>query len=344
MIQSSPIPEKYGFDFAGLEVGDILLSFGESKTAKRIAKATGGGFSHAMLYVGHSVIHAMPDGVYSKNPQRLLVSAPEHLGVLRLCRHLSTHEKDQLCGYARTWIGALYSVPEAGATLLLSKVKKSAISDKQFCSRLVAQAYAFIGVDLVKNPDYCSPNDFLRSPEVETIEGCIKRMNQAEIDFADSHDYNVEIQQATFVWLAKVRSLAERRKLGQVSKQLDVTPLLMQHPGFDKVITQYVINSGYANYARVDRVRNPHRYNPQAFVLLCSNKRVSIQEMIEEEQRSIDRDMKRRTENYANSKANYSQMPLQYFALEMELACDLLNELECRQHTLDAVRRASATT
>ncbi|MHB1117738.1 hypothetical protein [Sideroxydans sp.] len=331
--------ETYGFNLNSLEVGDILLSFGEDKKPKQIAKATGGPFSHAMLYVGHSVIHATTDGVYSKNPQRLKFEAVEHIGVIRAKRKLNEQEKDRLCTYARSWVGALYSVPEAGATLMFSKSNKLAtVAHKQFCSRLVAQAYASIGISLVRNPNYCSPNDLLRSQEVETIKDCVKKLSSAEIELADSHDYNLELQSATFTWLTKVRDLAVRRNLGKVTTQNDVGLLLIKHPGFDKVVSRYMIDSGYLNYIRVDRIKNSYRYSPEAFLLLCANEAISVIKLLEQEQKSIDSDLRRRQQDVVNAHANSSAHQFQYFALAERLSRDLLGELECRQHTLDEVR------
>lgn len=331
-------PEKYGFDLDRLEVGDILLSLGDSRPARKIASVTDGPFSHAMLYVGLSVIHADLDGVYSKNPQRLTVDAPEKLGVLRLRRGLSADEKGRLCDFARYWVGALYSKVDAGATVMLNKLNKSAILDKQFCSRLVAQAYSAIDIRLVRNPDYCSPNDLLRSPEMVSVRECVKKLGQAEIAFATSDDYNEKIQQATFAWLGKVRAFAERRNLGKVIRHVDVTPLLMRHPGYDQVITNYAIASGYPNFARVDRSRNLYRYSPQDFLCLCISQGVPVSDLVESEQHSIDLDMERRKANYANAMSNFSQSPLKYFELEMNLARELLSELKCRQQTLEMVR------
>lgn len=331
-------PERYGFDLGRLQVGDVLLSLGDSKFAPKVAWATNGPFSHAMLYVGHSVIHADPDGVYSKNPQRVTVDASDKLGVLRLNRALSADEKAGLCDFARYWVGSLYSKADAGLTPVFNKIRKPAVSDKQFCSRLVAQAYAAIDIPLVKNADYCSPNDLLRSPKMESIGGCVKKLGPAEIDFAESEDYNEQIQKATFEWLAKVRDLAKRRNLGKVLRHADIVPLLIKHRGYDEVITNYAIASGYPNFATVDRIKNPYRYNPRCFLLWCDFLQVSVLDLVEQEQRSIDESRRLREMNCANSEFNFSQLPLKYFALEMRLARELLNDLECRQHTLDAVR------
>lgn len=330
--------EMFGFNLERLEVGDILLSLGDSTWGPKIARMTGGPYSHAMLYVGFSVIHADLDGVYSKNPQRLIFDSPDNLKVLRLNRVISGGEMNTLCEYARYWVGALYSKADASATLVLRNQKKRAITDKQFCSRLVAQAYSAIGIQLVKNPDYCSPNDLLRSPEVIQVGDGIKKLDQAEIFFAASDDYNEQLQRATFSWLEKVRSLAERRKLGNVVRHADVAPFLVRNPGYDKVVTQYAIESGYPNFARVDRICNSYRYDPQEFVLKFMSEGVSASDIISKEQRSIDIDRPRREANYKAFKSMFDQLPLKYFMLEIELGHMLLSELNARQQTLNVVQ------
>ncbi|TOD75392.1 hypothetical protein, partial [Vibrio parahaemolyticus] len=73
-----------------LQLGDVILTMGEGKSSKLIAKVTGGDFSHAMIYVGNSLVHAIPEGgVYSKNPQRLLFKNANQVKVLRYKGELS---------------------------------------------------------------------------------------------------------------------------------------------------------------------------------------------------------------------------------------------------------------
>ena len=52
----------------------------------------------------------------------------------------------------------------------LKNTNQTEHSNRTFCSRLVAQAYHQGGIDIVKNPDYCSPDDFLISDCLEKVE------------------------------------------------------------------------------------------------------------------------------------------------------------------------------
>lgn len=331
--------EKYGFEMSKLEVGDILLSYGNDKIAKTIAACTFGEFSHAMLYVGHSLIHATPKGVYSFNPQRLIFSGANHLTALRLQRPLTEVEVNDLITYARTWVGALYSIPQAMVAPVLSKRRvKDWSPEKQFCSRLVAQAYTSAGINLVKNPDYCAPNDFLRVRELTRVDGVVKILSPGEIDFANTHNYLEDIQEATFTFLKKVRELAQRRNLGTIAHHQDVAGMLMRHPCYDKVVSGYVKKSGYADYVRVDREANPFRYNPELLLATCKSKNIPVMEIVAAEQASIDRDWTFRERNHLAAFQNYHATPLEYFKIELNVAQAMMEELTYRKMVLDAVR------
>lgn len=72
---------SYLLDFNKLQIGDIILQSGTSKFSWWIKKITGSNYSHAMLYVGESTIHALTNGVYSTNPQRIIVDSNNDLKV-----------------------------------------------------------------------------------------------------------------------------------------------------------------------------------------------------------------------------------------------------------------------
>lgn len=329
----------YGFNIPQLEVGDILLTRGAKPHSKAIAAATGGRFSHALLYVGNSAIEAMPEGVYSKNPQRLTFQNQTDLSARRLKRGLTDAEKDALSQFSRLWVGALYSIPEATATIAIGKAKKEAIAPGlQFCSRLVAQAYANAGINIVGNSDYCSPNDFVRSAQLDDVADAVAELSPEQIAFAKTEDYNLELQSATFQWLKKVRALAKRRGLGPIVHQADVGRMLSEHPGYDKVVSQYVRDSGYLDHHDVDRGPNPYRYSVPALLDLCKGEVASIAELIRREQEILDSNVQRRQQNYEAALENYRRLPLTYFLQEVELQERLLNELDTWRSTLSQAR------
>lgn len=91
----------YILDLHKLQLGDIILESGTTKYSEAIKTATNSDYSHAMLYVGGSIIHAMPDGVYSENPQRIIVESKESLKVMRTKMTLSEDNKQIICTFGR---------------------------------------------------------------------------------------------------------------------------------------------------------------------------------------------------------------------------------------------------
>lgn len=165
---------KYVLDFNKLQHGDIILESGNTKIiSSTIKTVTGSHYSHAILYIGRSVVHATSDGVYSKNPQRILVDNINDLKVLRCC-DVNSNQLEKICDFARNQIGSLYSVAEATLSPVLGKTEKKASAREQFCSRLVAQAYYYgANISLVKNPDYCSPADIERSQLLKVVDNVV---------------------------------------------------------------------------------------------------------------------------------------------------------------------------
>lgn len=328
---------KFGFDLSILQVGDVLLSANDTKTSKTIARLTRGDFSHVMLYVGHSIIHAMPDGVYSKNPQRYIRNNARQLAAFRLVpEFLTSAATDVACDFARQQVGALYSVPAAMLSKAIAKVKVNVEfqGDKQFCSRLVAQAFERAGISLVSNADFCSPNDLARSQLLRPVENAVRELTAAEVMFAESTDMNEFLQKITFDWLGKVRKLASRRGLGVISNQNDVLPMLVRNPGYDKAVANFVRASRYPDYYNWDRSVNPYRYDA-AVLLHQFGDRESFMHVCNAELPSLRADLRLRRNNFNAAQANMTALPnLEYLQIECILAKNLLDETLQREKTL----------
>lgn len=328
---------KYRFDLDTLQPGDILLSRGAGKGAASIAKLTGGRFSHAMIYVGNSVIHAMPDGVYSKNPQRILYDSVDDMLALRAARGLTDQQAQTVVDTARYWVGALYSRAQAAAVRAYSQVCVPTTSPLQFCSRLVAQCYQAAGIQLVVNPDYCSPNDLARSDELVPIADFSVEANEAEIQFAlDTDDPNETIQRAAFTWLCKARDLAKRRGLGAIATEADVGLLIAEHPPLDKVICNYVRTSGYLGYFDVDRGINPYRYDAALFRGSFDSE-AALKSAIKWERQVNEREMQRHGRNLATAQQNLRMLDSEFNRLQCTLQTDIVGEIHVRLQVLQEV-------
>lgn len=76
------------------------------------------------------------------------------VSVYRLRQPISHVRLNAIIDLARSEIGTQYFKAEAIRTVLGGSKPRSR---RQFCSRLVARAFAARGVQLVGDPDYCSP-------------------------------------------------------------------------------------------------------------------------------------------------------------------------------------------
>src|SRR5579863_7640653 len=150
-----------------LQVGDIILTTTQAKGSKGIRLFTASDVSHAMIYVEEfSVVDATSEGVHARNSLRLLWEDESPVHVLRVPGGLNPGDLYEILKFTRSRVGTPYSVREAIATVL---GPKRSWSRKQFCSRLVAQAYASVGIHLVENPNYCSPEQIRASAALVEI-------------------------------------------------------------------------------------------------------------------------------------------------------------------------------
>lgn len=186
-----------------MKSGDIILTAQLAPVSKAVRLATGSKFSHAILYVGDgSYIHSDGQGVHSNNIQRLLI---EKEGCAEVRRLIDNGYVAKACMFARSEIGKAYSVKEAINTKNpLSKRKKI---NRQFCSRLVAQAYEYSGIKIVDNADYCSPKDLQQSQFIEVVPGCLKKATDQEIEFANSPSPIQKQTEITNLILSSARNL-----------------------------------------------------------------------------------------------------------------------------------------
>ncbi|OOE86854.1 hypothetical protein BZG73_03160 [Salinivibrio siamensis] len=312
----------YLLDLQKLKLGDIILQAGDTKFSAWIKAGTRSYYSHAMIYVGNSIIHALTDGVYSTNPQRILVERPEDLIVLRKKGGLNSKQESIITEFSRNLSGSLYNIPEAGASLIFNKFNKDAVTSDQFCSRLVAQSYQQAGLSIVKNVDYCSPENIHKSDKLVKINGCTRQALEKEIEFANSEDPIKENQKRTFEWLNKSRGdFAEKGIV--IQSENDVQQALMNHPELDSKICEYVIDSGYLEHYDFDKKVNPHRYNLESFLTKAGSPEKAL-DLFYGEINKEPGEITRHTTSYFRAGLNFSHLGLRYSQLNQELYKNLL--------------------
>lgn len=309
-------------DLPKLQVGDIILQAGDTKFSGWIKAGTRSDYSHAMVYVGNSIIHALTDGVYSANPQRILVNKKDDLIVLRYKSQLNSKQANIITDFSRNITGSLYNIPEAGASLLLGKTKKDAITSDQFCSRLVTQAYRHAGISIVKNPDYCSPADIHKSTYLRQISDVTREALDNEVEFANSPDPIRENQRRTFEWLNKARDIFSQKDV-KIQTENDVQEALMYHSDLDEEISGYVKDSGYLSHYAYDKEVNPHRYSLQHFLAYTGGIESAL-DLFYKELNKEPNEITRHSTSYFRSGLNYAHLGLEYSKLHSELYKNLL--------------------
>lgn len=237
------------------QVGDIILTASHSKAGKAIRASTGAVVSHAIICVQYgSIIDSTADGVQSRNLQREFFEDDEEIYVFRLRDPVPPHLMSKIVDYARSQIGARYSIPEAVRSV--ASVRKPR-GRRQYCSRLIAQAYRHAGISLVPDQDYCAPEDLRKSPLLVELPDMTEYLSEEEAQGwragAGALDRQKEAQNAVLS--------AVRRLDGSVETFEDVDRVVEQHPEWDEEIAQAYLSSGYLDLWREMVGRHPWRYD-----------------------------------------------------------------------------------
>lgn len=264
-----------------LQPGDIILERGYAWYSAKIAKHTNSRYSHAMIYVGGTIIEATMDGgVYSRIPNRSTVRDIRDFKVLRLKVHPGNETLQTICDHARYLSGSQYSVTEALKVKGTDFLREFANdSRKQFCSRLVAQCYQKAGINLTENINFCSPGDIERSEYLVEPSEMVHRASEEEVAHAQAvspHTLHTE-KAAKFVRTALdifeshgIKTVGTSDGETVITTLNDITKAVYENrdkPGLDEELTEAMSLSGYLDHIDIDRQKNSYRYDPILFRL-----------------------------------------------------------------------------
>ncbi|RNT31213.1 hypothetical protein B9475_002525 [Proteus mirabilis] len=321
----------YIIDRNVLQIGDIVLTSTNTLLSKGVRVFTKSDYSHAMIWVGGTLIHSDGDGVYSKNIDRLLFTAPDQVRVLRYKNLLTNKQKISIINFARSQVGKLYSVKDAINVKL--KFNRKA-SQKQFCSRLVAQSYHYAEIDLVNNADFCSPEEINHSELLDEVENCLKLANSTQISFSKTVDHNEEVQRNTMSMLESIRDFFNP----SIQTLSDVLDYLNLHPEHDQKITTFAIKSGFFNHAEYDIYKNPWRYSDTYFLEYTNNNKscsLHLAGCIEKLGEDI---IKVHLSELYKYYQLYKKEPLNFYAENIRLYRQLLNSHLLRNDVVSSIR------
>lgn len=158
---------KFVFNEPVMKPGDILL-MNTYESQRRLMP--GCQYDHVAIYLGDAfLMEADGTGVVMSHIYSYAFREKEHGCILRL-KKSSPKIIDDVLFWIRSRMAMEFGTQQARMVNALKNTEQAEHSNRTFCSRLVAQAYNQGGIDIVKNPDFCSPDDFLLSDCLEKIE------------------------------------------------------------------------------------------------------------------------------------------------------------------------------
>lgn len=294
-----------------IQPGDIVLTTTPGRMSQMIRVATGADISHAMVCVAKSsVIDSTGDGVHARNLERIILEPGCAGHVLRPLKPLTADQLRTVVAWARSAVGTRYTVAEAGKSVAAGLVA----GRRQFCSRLVAQAYREAGVNLVSDADFCHPGELLASPLLVEVPGVLRELSvEQEADWRESIDHVEAMRVSTNALLKDARKLSS-----SIESLNDIDLYLMEHPEADAHLVEALNSSGYLVLWRDEFERNAWQYH---VALMEGSQRSEermrrcCEELLEDEKIGQSRFVL----NHAGYVTLNTTHPRQYFALQTEL-------------------------
>lgn len=305
-----------------IQPGDIVLTTTPETMSQTIRKITGADISHAMICVSRSsVIDSTGDGVHARNLDRIILEPSCAGHVLRPVKPLTTDQLRSVISFARAMVGTRYTMTGAAKSVLAGLVA----GRRQFCSRLVAQAYRDAGVNLVSDADFCHPGDLLRSAALVEVPNVLRNLGpEEEADWRESLDHVQAMRQSISALLREARKLSS-----EIESLNDIDAYLVEHPEGDAHFVQALRSSRYLELWRDEFERNSWQYHVALMEGLdgsAERKQMYCEELLADDALSQNRFIL----NHAGYVAVNALHPRQYFALMVELY-DILTQLHARR-------------
>lgn len=237
-----------------LQPGDIVLTTRREAMSAAIRFATGSDISHAMVCVADSsLIDSTSEGVQARNVQRQFIDPRCAVHVLRMADPLTSLQVQAIEIFLRSKIGTRYT--KVGAVQSLAG--DGTPTRRQFCSRLVAQAFMTAGIALVPNPDFCYPAELLESDRLVELNDVLEDVSAEEMAVWEGlDDVPQMMRDAINVVLAGGRKIAP-----QIESFDDLNTHLLRHPEDDEFMLGVLQESGYLEVWKSELMKNEWHYN-----------------------------------------------------------------------------------
>lgn len=255
--------KSYILDLNVLRHGDIILKRSSNDLSKKIREWTHSDYSHAMLYVGDGVIiHSDGMGVSSLNAQRQGVEHEDDMVVLRVKEGLH-YNAMTLETYARRMIGMAYDMQEARQVLNKKRDIDGNTSNRQFCTKFVAMAYAEAGLKIVEEPTLCTAQDVLSSEKLELVKNAVRKATVAEQELVDEENPIAKQQEAAtqdLLQQIRVKSSQDIQTLEQLWEICEADKQV------DEIAYEVCANHVYFNVLDEYHKLHPEEYDALMFI------------------------------------------------------------------------------
>lgn len=238
--------------------GDIILSRSNDRESELIREISNSEYSHAILYVGaSSCIESNGLGVHSQNLMRIFFNEVDDAIVLRLIDSPKLKTIRSITDFARQNVGMEYSASEARLAKF-KKLHKAKHPNRQYCTRFIAQSYANGNISIVENPNYCTPNDILKSEKLRIVENALREASQAEINFYGNKNNILEEQKdITNQILEEARNLTGK----DIQNFNQLIQFVVDNKMYDEEILEIYQNSGYFELWEKEYESHPWNYD-----------------------------------------------------------------------------------
>lgn len=305
-----------------IQLGDIVLTTTPDPMSKTIRKAIGADISHAMICVGKSsVIDSTGDGVHARNLERLILEPGCAGHVLRPVAPLTTDQLHSIIAFARAAVGTRYTKIGAAKSVLAGFVA----GRRQFCSRLVAQAYHRAGANLVPDADFCHPGELLNSAALFEVPNVLRDLNaEEEALWRENVDHVQVMRDSTNALLREARMLSS-----EIESLNDIDAYLVDHQEADDHLVKALRVSRYLELWKDEFERNAWQYHVafmEGYESSAEHKQRYCEELLASEKLGQNRFVL----NHAGYVTVNALHPRQYFALKIKLY-ELLTQLHDRR-------------
>lgn len=305
-----------------IQLGDVVLTTTPEQVSQTIRKVIGADISHAMICVGKSsVIDSTGDGVHARNLERIILEPGCAGHVLRPVKPLTADQLRSVISFARAAVGTRYTMTGAAKSVLAGFVA----GRRQFCSRLVAQAYRYAGLNLVLDADFCHPGEFLKSAALVEVPNVLRSLSpEEEADWREDIDNVHAMRESTNALLREARKLSS-----EIESLNDIDVYLVEHPEGDAHLERALRSSKYLDLWRDELERNSWQYHValmEGHDGSAERKQRYCEELLADE----DLCQNRFVLNHAGYVTLNTLHPRQYFAQKVALY-DRLTQLHARR-------------